>query len=287
MTRSTWSISPVLFVVLTLACSDAIEGPSNDEPLNFEEHYPTVVVPDDVQLGDVAFGDEASETFAVENVGEGDLEIRGWTVEAPFELVAPSADAPLIVESDESATFEVHLSAEAFDDVEVSTELSGRIELESNDRDDSHHEIEVTATLLVPCLEADINEAYDFGEAPRDATSAKVVEIRNCDDATDLFVEIDEVGGDAVFSALFGGLTGTESAVVEPGESVELWVMFRPETPEAKEATVQLSTNAPSTDRGYGPSIATIRIFFEGFLHTELTSDAFETGQFWDALRLR
>ena len=41
------------------------------------------------------------------------------------------------------------------------------------------------------------------------------------------------------------------------------------------------------TDRGYGPSIATVRIFFEGFLHTELTSPAFETGQFWDALRLR
>ena len=41
------------------------------------------------------------------------------------------------------------------------------------------------------------------------------------------------------------------------------------------------------TDRGYGPSIATVRIFFEGFLHTELTSPAFQTGQFWDALRLR
>ncbi len=38
------------------------------------------------------------------------------------------------------------------------------------------------------------------------------------------------------------------------------------------------------TDRGYGPSIATIRVYLYGDLATELTSEAITVGQFWSAL---
>lgn len=40
------------------------------------------------------------------------------------------------------------------------------------------------------------------------------------------------------------------------------------------------------TDRGYGPSFATIRVFLFGELVEEVTSQALRRGEFWDALRV-
>jgi hypothetical protein len=40
------------------------------------------------------------------------------------------------------------------------------------------------------------------------------------------------------------------------------------------------------TDRGYGQSTATIRLFIQGHLHTEIESAPMVAGQFWDVLRV-
>ncbi len=40
------------------------------------------------------------------------------------------------------------------------------------------------------------------------------------------------------------------------------------------------------SDRGYGTSTATIRVFFDGELEREITSEAMYSGEFWDALRI-
>ncbi|MGM0556595.1 MAG: choice-of-anchor D domain-containing protein [Myxococcota bacterium] len=199
---------------------------------------PDIDGPERVMMGDMLPGETRTRQIEVLNVGRAPLKVGEWNIEGPFDFSFPLYDGtpPERLMPGEGIT--TTISHTASDELRV----EGKLLVASNDPDEPIFEIDLFANADFPCLELEPAEV-DFGQRDLGTTHTQGVFATNCSARSEVLFEIEDVEGDPEFGVTQTTPGGSPEFSLEPGETVEIPVTFRPESPGEYAAEIFIDSN--------------------------------------------
>jgi hypothetical protein len=195
---------------------------------------PDIDGPDRVMMGDMLEGETRTRQVEILNVGRAPLKVGEWEIRGPFELSFPLYDGTPPDTLMPGASITATISHTASDELRV----EGTLDIASNDPDEAVFQIDLFANADFPCLELEPTE-IDYGQRDLGVTHTQSVFATNCSSRSIVEFEITDIEGDPEFS-LQENMTEYS---LEPGETVEVPVEFRPEQPGEYAAEMLVSSN--------------------------------------------
>lgn len=228
--RKSWVVAGLSSAILTIAmlavgCADdaTFTDGNNRSWGDYEyEGAPAIGGPEEVSFEDVGVGESVEESVEIRNEGSDILDVEVKRVDEPFSIDEDAADVGSFeLAPDESVELTVAFTGGDEERVE------GVLALETNDPDQTSFEVELSASVVVPCLDIEPADEVDFGEVELDQVAEAAVTVSNCAERSPTEVRLDRFEGSDAFGAVESVL---ESDVeLQPAERLEIPIQFAPE----------------------------------------------------------
>lgn len=254
MTRSRLASSTRALLVCALSILSACGGCDPDEQQLYDSFFepydygvyepirqPAIEAPDRVLFGELADGEQVTRRVEIKNTGRAPLTFEAWSVSAGFSLrfegfmdgAQPAALEP-------KATVVALITYRAG----LDTPLRGTLSIRSDATNASVKDISLEAQVRRPCLTVRPAERLDFGLVPPSGSTTGTVILESCSASEVTVVRPGLNTNTRAFTLRMPADSGG-SIVLEPGERVELPLIFAPTGPGSYRAELELSSNDP------------------------------------------
>ncbi len=231
---------PLVFTVLLLgvALSACIEAENGDDPLSTSTVEGPALrwLPDALDWGTLATGEEAVQTVTLANVGTSDLTLAyaGLSVDSSFDFVPMGDPAPTVLPP--SAVIPVEISYAPSD---VGEDV-GWLELQSDDPLHALVEVPLSGRRdSEPAIAID-PEQLVWGEIDEGTEDTDVATICNDGDATLALGQLTLTGSEA-----FTLTDDPSESLLEPGDCVDVGVTYAPFDSTPDVADIEFPSNDP------------------------------------------